>query len=368
MGMKKARPPVASGYIPVLTLLAGFAALTTVILLAALPASCASLQETSQKTSKGTGSGTDPGIPQTIRPLGTRPAHLRTDPLNPVPNQQAITQALWAPGIDHGYVPQGLSFAEGQILMSAYRSRSPAVFMGPCRVYRMDPESGSVTGYFDLPPACGHAGGLAYAGNGVLILSDTSTLYRIDLEQALRERQADKAVTGTLGLAGALRGSFVTVVPVTVVPVTVVPVTVVPVTVVPVDEPGMFIGVWSASSSKARGYFLPLSLFDSHNGSTITEDMASSSIPLGPRAQGAAFDPEGSLWISYSSHDYGRVHRVDSASGQVLASHTMVSGTEDISFDERGGLWAVSEAGSLRWRSWRTSFPVVFRLDTALLE
>jgi streptogramin lyase len=130
----------------------------------------------------------------------------------------------------------------------------------------------------------------------------------------------------------------------------------------------MFIGAWSTSASKARGYFLPLSLFDSHPGTTITEANAFRTIPLSARAQGAAFAPDGSFWLSYSSHDFGRVQRVDPASGQVLASYALVSGTEDISFDGRGGLWAVSEAGSLRWRSWRTSFPVVFRLDPELLE
>ena len=44
---------------------------------------------------------------QAIQPVGVRPSHLGTDPVSTVPNQQAITQALWAPGIDHRYVPQG---------------------------------------------------------------------------------------------------------------------------------------------------------------------------------------------------------------------------------------------------------------------
>ena len=352
--MNKARHPKSTVSILILALLAVLAGLTAVSVLVALPA------------------GSSPVLTQNIRPLGTRPEHLRTDPVNPVPNQQAITQALWAPGIDHGYVPQGLAFAEGQILMSAYRSRNPAVSMGPCRVYRVDPESGEITGYFDLPPACGHAGGLAYAGDGVLILSDTRRLYRINLEQALQDKRADKAITSTLELAGALRGSFVTFVPVTFVPITFVPAASVPTAAWPGNVsspgPGLFIGTWSTSASTARGYFLPLSLFDSHGGASITENNALGSIPLDARAQGGAFAPDGSFWLSYSSHDFGRVEQVDPASGRVLASYPLVSGTEDISFDGKGGLWAVSEAGSLRWRSWRTSFPLVFRLDIRLLE
>jgi hypothetical protein len=62
------------------------------------------------------------------------------------------------------------------------------------------------------------------------------------------------------------------------------------------------------------------------------------------------------------------VEHLDPSSGKVLATYSLVSGIEDLSFDDQGKLWTVSEAGSLRWRWWRTSFPVVFKLDTALLE
>lgn len=349
--MKRNSPKINSGFLVPGTLIAGFTALTMLILLVVLPFSCVS--------GLWPGFGAKPGIsylagsgkvfPQAIHPLGTRPAHLSTDPASSVPNQQAITQALWAPGIDHGYVPQGLAFADGQVLVSGYRSTSPVVSMGACRVYRIDPDSGEITGFFDLPPACGHAGGLAYAGSGVLILSDTHRLYRINLERALLEQHAQNAITGTLELGGALRGSFAAFVPAT-------------------ASPGLFIGTWSTSSSKAEGYFLPLSLFDSHDGSGITEKNATGSLDLKARAQGGSFAPDGRLWLSYSSHDFGRLEQLDAASGKVLSSHELVSGTEDISFDDQGGLWAVSEAGSLRWRSWRTSFPVVFRLDTSLLD
>jgi hypothetical protein len=306
---------------------------------------------------------------QIIQPLGTRPSHLGNSPVSTVPNQQAITQALWAPGIDHGYVPQGLTFAEGQVLVSGYQSTNPVVSMGSCRVYRVDPASGESTGYFDLPPACGHAGGLAYAGNGVLILSDTRRLYRINLEQALREQHARNAITGTLDLGGALRGSFSAFVPAQAwsgdmsgnqpdnQPGS-----------DPVTGPGLFIGAWSTSARKARGYFLPLALFDSHHGTTITEENATHTLPLRARAQGGSFSPDGSLWLSYSSHDFGRVEQLDATSGRILASYLLANGAEDLGFDDKGSLWAVSEAGSLRWRNWRTSFPVVFRLDTGLLE
>lgn len=111
--------------------------------------------------------------------LGTKPAYLTVDPSS-VPNTQAITRMIWAPGLDDGYVPQGLTVAEGAILLSAYKSTDPKVGTGPCRVFRIAPDTGAYTGFFDLPPECGHAGGLAYLGKGSLVVSDTRRLYRIE--------------------------------------------------------------------------------------------------------------------------------------------------------------------------------------------
>jgi hypothetical protein len=90
-----------------------------------------------------------------------------------VPNNQAIGTRIWVPGLDEGFVPQGLTFAEGQILVGVYQSKDPAVPKGPCKVYRVDPQTGNVIGQFDLPKEFGHADGLAYAGSNVLYASDT---------------------------------------------------------------------------------------------------------------------------------------------------------------------------------------------------
>jgi hypothetical protein len=116
-----------------LMLLLSFATLTALVLLATLPVSCVSGYRFGYAMATLTGSGSAYPVvrPQTIQPLGARPAHLRTDPVNQVPNQQAITTALWAPGIDHGYVPQGLTFAEGQILMSGYQHQARRSSWGP---------------------------------------------------------------------------------------------------------------------------------------------------------------------------------------------------------------------------------------------
>jgi hypothetical protein len=71
--------------------------------------------------------------------------------------------------------PQGLAVVEGSLLISAYQSDRFGVNRGPCRVFRVDPGNGRETGHFDVPPPCGHAGGLAYDDDGKLYIADTRT-------------------------------------------------------------------------------------------------------------------------------------------------------------------------------------------------
>ena len=78
-----------------------------------------------------------------------------------VPNGAAIVRRIWSPGLDAGYDAQGLAVDGGGIYVSAYRSDSLGVRREPCRVIRIDLETGGPTGYVDVPSPCGHAGGLA---------------------------------------------------------------------------------------------------------------------------------------------------------------------------------------------------------------
>jgi hypothetical protein len=90
-----------------------------------------------------------------------------------VPNAAAIVRRIWLPQLDAGYDPQGLAVDDGAIYVSAYRSDSLGVRRGPCRVIRIDLKTGSSTGYVDVPSPCGHAGGLAVGGDGMLYVADT---------------------------------------------------------------------------------------------------------------------------------------------------------------------------------------------------
>ena len=58
---------------------------------------------------------------------------------------------IWLPGLDAGYDPQGLAVDGGGIYVSAYRSDSLGVRRGPCRVIRIDLETGGPADGPELP-------------------------------------------------------------------------------------------------------------------------------------------------------------------------------------------------------------------------
>ena len=276
--------------------------------------------------------------------LGKKPRHVWGGPSSVI-NDHAITISIWAPGIDDGYVPQGLTVAEGSVLVSGYKSTDPKVDRGPCRVFKVDVKSGEYTGQFDLPEDFGHAGGLVYVGQGALVACDTRRLYKIDMNKAFQDGDTKNALLSALRLAGELKASFVDF-----------------------DGMAIFVGSSEKDANKAKGFFLPVSIFETHNGKTVKEDMALKSFPIAVEAQGAAFDKQGNLWMTFSSSKHGKLQKVDPNSAKVLAEYEMVIGIEDIGFDEDGRLWSVSEAGSLRWSRWAKTFPVVFQIDVTKLK
>jgi outer membrane protein assembly factor BamB len=271
--------------------------------------------------------------------LGKKPRHVWGGPSS-VPNEQAITKRIWVPGIDDGYVPQGVTWADGTIYLSSYRSTDPKIDKGPCRIYKVDAESGETLGQFDLPEDCGHAGGLAYIGNGILVAADTRRLYKIDAASAFAGQGASTAVIASVRLGGQVKGSFVDF-----------------------DGASLVVGSYEKDAARAKAHFLPLSIFDTPGGKTVDEGVAVRTIPIPVEAQGAAFDKEGNLWISASSGKFGALYKLDARTGRPLSSYEMVIGIEDLAFDEESRLWSVSEAGSIRWQKWSKTYPLLFRID-----
>jgi len=272
---------------------------------------------------------------------GSRPTYSQRDPAEP-PNAAAIRARMWVPEIDSGYVPQGVTVAEGSVVLATYNSEG---VQPRCRLFRIDLRTLVLTGRFDLPMICGHAGGLAYAGGRRLFVADTAHLFEIDLERAFDAARADSAVVRTLSLRFPLRGSFAAY-----------------------RDGALWIGVYQASQP-GRIYRMPLAVIDrAQEPPGLGEDDASASLEVAVKSQGASFDRDGFLWLSQSSSQEGSLQKVDPNTGKVLASYAAVPGIEDLGFDADGMLWAVSEAGAKRWHNWPTYYPLLFSIDVKALR
>ena len=275
-------------------------------------------------------------------PLGQKPTYLEA--ATQVPNEAAIVRRVWTPGLDDGWVPQGLTVAGNDVLVAAYHPEPDLkANTGPCRVHRIDRASGRTTGTFDLPVgACTHAGGLAFVGGGRLLLADTRRIFLVDLDRAFASGKAEGAMK-SLKLEGALRGSFAGF-----------------------DGRDPWLGTWTKKAQDSRMYRFDLQLFEQRDGRAIDDTMASEVRPIPIESQGLAFDAQKRAWLSASNGKWGKLYRV-AADGRVEAEYDMTAGLEDLDFDAEGRLWGVSESGTRKYLSWSTRFPFVFAIDLARL-
>ena len=276
--------------------------------------------------------------------LGTRPTYLQ-DTTENVPNAAALRDRIWTPALDDGYVPQGLTSAGPHLFVSSYKPTPDLkANTGPCRVFRIEAATGKMAGAFDIPAGtCTHSGGLAHVGNGKLFLADTRQVFLIDVEKALATGTSAGA-SRAVKITGELRGSYATF-----------------------DGKDMWIGTWTKEGAKARMFRLDSKLFDNHDGQTVKEDRAVESIPVPLEAQGAAFDKAGNLWVSASNSQWGKLYRLD-RQGKVLVEYEMPAGLEDLTVDDSGRLWGLSESGTRKYLDWTTRFPYVFRIDVDALK
>lgn len=274
-------------------------------------------------------------------PLGTAPTYtdrkLGLLPSGEVPNHAAILRRIWMPGLDEGFVPQGLSVVGGSVYVAAYKSPEGAG-RGPCRLVRLDPKSGKVTGTLDLPPQCGHAGGVAKGAPGHLWVADTRDIFEIRLDAPASPKIGE--VIRHIKLGGLVKGSFAAG-----------------------SADGLWLGTYETHGAPRLYKFTWASLKPQ-----ISQEDAAASVLMPVRAQGAAFDSAGRLWVTRSSGSFGELVEVNVKSGDIGRRYAFPVGSEDISFDAEGRLWAVSEAGSRRWLSWSTFFPVVFQVDMGRLR
>jgi sugar lactone lactonase YvrE len=234
------------------------------------------------------------------------------------------------------------------VYVAAYRSASLNVQRGPCRVFRLDPASGAETGHVDVPAPCGHAGGVAFAADGRLYLTDTHDLFAIDLAGAFAgtEPQIRHWPLGP-GLRGALAAS---------------------------DRGAIWIGTYEEKLPGRLFRFDTARLGGVPPGAPLLAEQASAALAIPSYAQGAAFDGAGKLWVSRSDTLWGELIRLDARTGVTEATYAFAPGVEGIAFDAAGRLWAVSEAGAKHAYIPALAllgmpfYPLVFSVDPARLE
>ena len=274
-------------------------------------------------------------------PFGTAPTYtdkkLGVMPEGSLPNEAAFLGRIWMPGLDEGFVPQGLTVVDEAVYVAAYKSVEGAG-RGPCRLVRLDPGSGRVTGTLDLPARCGHAGGAARGAPGHLWVADTRDIFEVRLVAPASANIG--TVVRHIRLTGAIKGSFAAG-----------------------TGDALWLGAYE-TFGEPRLYRFPLANLKEE----INEKDADASVIVPQRAQGAAFDAKGQLWITRSSGSFGELVRLDPQSGAIHERFALPAGTEDIGFDAKGHLWTVSEAGSKRWLAWATFFPVIFQVDMGRLR
>ncbi len=286
--------------------------------------------------------GISPAPPRVERAiLGQKPLY-GPELVNVVPNLAAIDRLIWMPGLDDGWDPQGLAVARGRLYVSGYRSLGTWQNRGPCRVFRIDPESGAETGHFAVPLPCGHAGGLAYAGEGKLFVADTRTLFEVDLDRAFMDPLPKFRV---FPLGAGLKGAFA------------------------VSGLGaIWIGDYE-EDRPAKMFKFELAVLDGlENGAVLSAGAASAIVPIPSYAQGGAIGRFDELWIARSDLGWGALDKLDPVTGRLEQRYGVPGGVEGIAFDSTGRLWCVSEAGARHQPLRYPFFPLIFRLDPARLK
>nr|WP_047582372.1 hypothetical protein [Methylobacterium sp. ZNC0032] len=258
-----------------------------------------------------------------------------------VPNAAAIGRRYWSPGLNEGYVPQGLTVFGDEILIACYRSTEREQDNGPARVFRLARGDGRLLGSFALPATYGHPGGLANL-RGTLFVANSGRLLALDFKESCRTGEC--APLREVRVDKAMGPSFLTA-----------------------SGDALWFGPYRREGTPNL-HAVPVDRILDGGESAIGLADSRAILPLPLFAQGATFDEAGKIWISQSSGNRPAfLSQLDPATGATLARYPAPGGIEDLGLAPDGRLWAVGEAGTRRWNRWSTFYPLVFEIDPAKL-
>ena len=125
--------------------------------------------------------------------------------------------------------------------------------------------------------------------------------------------------------------------------------------------------LWTGSYERDKGGMLWRLPLDRLARASLSESDTEATLAVPARAQGLTFRGT-EIWMTFSGSQFGRLARIDAASGNEQASDAIPAGIEDIAFDDDGWLWSVSEACTPRYLDWSTTYPLVFAIDIQKLK
>ncbi len=291
-----------------------------------------------------------------IRVLGPRPAYSRTTPPRTLTaqNGRALRNAIWAPGTQEHFTPQGLTIVPAgrrwptqTFLVSGYTNRNPDADNGRCKVYAVSEATGLVRGVYTLPPSpCRHAGGIEYTAGDRVWVADTNWLMLLNLQAMFPNGPAGGAVRKVISLNG-LNGSFVFD--------------------EPAGQPGcprdggcLWIGHWRGSGATRLYRYSEAMLLSPRRIALNASSNPSRQIDGPAGGQGGDW-LGGNIYLSTSTSQCGSLHKIRASDGARFwrTGLGFSPGSEEIALDGAGGLWNVSEAGARRFFDRPAFFPLI---------
>lgn len=296
-----------------------------------------------------------------IRVLGARPAYSR-NPTRALATQngRALRSAIWAPGTQDYFTPQGFTIVPaGRVrawgntrtfLVSGYVNSDPDASNGRCRVYAVNAATGGVRDSYTLPSSpCRHAGGIEYTAGNRVWLADTNWLILLNLQSMFAPGSTGNPVKKLISLNG-LNGSFVFD--------------------EPAGQPGcprdggcLWIGHWrDARATRLYRYSEAMLLAPQR---IVLNASSSPSRPIDGPAGGQGGDwSGGAILLSTSDSRCGSLHKIRASDGARIwrVGIGFSPGSEEIALDGTGSLWNVSEAGARRFYNQdhpRAFFPLI---------
>lgn len=283
---------------------------------------------------------------------GEQPSYVDRE-LDRFPADRAVCRALWLPGADAWFVPQGVALQGRTAWVSGYRWRE-GYGKRYCRVMRVDLRDGRLLAderrlEWERPDGsvarCRHGGGLALTGHGLWVAT-AQRLWLLDPTRIGRQRP----VVRVWHVAGPVSGGLLVT-----------------------GRAGQL----GLDDFRKHGSG-PLHWFDTDDlvapgvrtvagrarpgeevAPTVVSALRVSRVPV--YAQGGAVEPRGDRRPPYLVSSLSTCGVLHAPGGREVG---LAPGAEGIAFDRDGGLWAVLESGTRPYQQQgRPLVPMLVRLD-----